>query len=198
MFGGTFDPVHRGHIETVVQVQQMLSLDSIRLLPAAVPPHRPQPGATPDQRLEMVRLAVTDFPSLLVDPRELQRQGPSYTFDTVESLRRDYPNQAFCLILGADAALGLDRWYRWQELIQQLPIVVMVRPGWPLPEQLPGWWQETQSTEHLDAGKITVVNIQPLDISATAIRNSIKSQGAPHAMLDPAVWHYIQSNRLYE
>ncbi|HJP25986.1 MAG TPA: nicotinate-nucleotide adenylyltransferase, partial [Arenicellales bacterium] len=115
LFGGTFDPIHLGHLLTVNHVRQRVGLDSVHLVPAARPVHRSQPVASEQHRMEMVRLAVDDFPGLVADDRELRRQGKSYSIDTICSLRLDYPDVRFALIVGMDQALAFDSWHRWEE-----------------------------------------------------------------------------------
>ncbi len=199
IFGGTFDPIHIGHVDTVRQVMDKTGLPLVRYIPAAIPPHRPQPGASAEARLAMVDLALADLPGMVVDARELRRRGRSYTVDTMESLQAEFPDTIFCLILGVDALLGLDTWHRWQELLGMVGICAMVRPGYDLPEPLPAWWrtQEPEST-FPEAGRIQLVFIDPVDVSATGIREGIRAGEDQQRRLHPKVWQYIQSNNLYE
>jgi len=135
ILGGTFDPVHFGHLRPAVDVQQALGIACVHLLPCRVPPHRAVPLATAEQRLELLQLAVADEPVLEIDERELHRDGPSYMVDTLESLRAEQGDQPVCLALGMDALLGLERWYRWQDIPALCHLVVMHRPGSPWPQQ---------------------------------------------------------------
>lgn len=199
IFGGTFDPIHIGHVDTVRQVMDLTGLSLVRYIPAAIPPHRPQPGASAEARLAMVDLVLADLPGMVVDARELHRRGRSYTVDTVESLRAEFPDKLFSLILGVDALLGFDTWHRWQELLDMVGIYGMVRPGYDLTESLPEWWRapEPDST-YPAAGRIQLVSIDPVDVSATGIREGIRAGEDQQHRLHPAVWQYIQSNNLYE
>jgi len=132
IFGGTFDPIHLGHINTVRSVLKQTDLPSIVFMPAAAPPLREQPQASAKHRLEMVRIATEHEPRLLVDDRELKRNRPSYTVDTIASLQLENPDYRYGLILGVDAMRGLASWYRWQELLERVHFIVMNRPGWSL------------------------------------------------------------------
>ena len=198
IFGGTFDPIHVGHVEAIRQVMDAIGLDSVRFLPTSVPPHRDQPTASASQRLAMTTLALAEEPALSVDGLELERMGPSYTIDTIERLQQGNPARQFALIVGLDAALGLNQWYRWQTLLAMVPIIVMHRPGWSVPKELPSWWQPSSDPDTVETGRITVVPIQPIDISASQIRQHIAAGQDPSTLLHPAVWQYIQKHRLYE
>ncbi len=202
IFGGTFDPVHNGHIETVAAVYKKCALEKIHFIPTAVPPLKDQPGASPEQRLEMVRLAVANRPGFDVDDRELKRQGTSYTYDTVESLKSENPSRRYCMILGIDAILGLEKWYRWRDLLESIHFIVMGRPGWQLPEDLPEWWSRNfvKSCETLykfESGKICIIEVAPNPLSATEIRYGLGRNIDVSAMMPDAVWDYICANNLY-
>ena len=132
VFGGTFDPVHFGHLRPALDVKQALALREMRLIPAFQPPHRATPVANPGQRLTMLRAAVGTEPDLLVDNREMMREGESFMADTLSSLRKDLGDEPLCLVLGMDAFLTLDSWHRWKEILQLAHIVVTHRPGWEL------------------------------------------------------------------
>src|SRR5256884_7829664 len=129
VFGGTFDPIHCGHRRTASELGQDLRLAEVRSLPTGSPPHRAQLYASPERRLQMVRAAVADQPSFVVDDREVRRSGVSYSVDTLTELRREYPQASLCLLLGMDAFLGLPNWHRWRELLTPAPILVGHRPG---------------------------------------------------------------------
>src|SRR5690606_3192129 len=129
ILGGTFDPVHIGHLRGALEVAEMFGLDELRLIPNARPPHRDTPSCSAQDRLAMVRLAVQDLPPLLVDARELEREKPSYTIDTLISLRAELaPTDQLLLLVGWDAFCGLPTWHRWEELLDYCHILVMQRP----------------------------------------------------------------------
>ena len=203
IFGGTFDPIHNGHLETVATVFNHCKLERIRFIPAASPPHRDQPNASPQQRLEMVALAVANQPQYDVDDREHKRDSPSYSFDTIKSIQSEDPAKCYCLILGLDAMLGLESWHRWRDLLDSVHFLVMKRPGWKTPCPLPVWWKQryTDSIENLkrdSSGRIYEVDIDPNFLSATEIRYGLAQGVNVSTMIPEPVWNYIESNKLYQ
>ncbi|MBX2870332.1 MAG: nicotinate-nucleotide adenylyltransferase [Acidiferrobacterales bacterium] len=202
IFGGTFNPIHLGHVDTVSQVIRAAQLEQVRYIPASVPPHRAAPGVSAEHRLEMVRIATAQNPLMVADDIELNRDGPSYTVDTVESLANAFPGCTLHLILGLDALLGIESWHRWETLLNQVNVVVMVRPGWPLPVKLPEWWSERKTDitqlEPSETGKIMLVPIMPVDISSTSVREALRQGNPVQQWLHPGVWQYIQDHNLYE
>jgi nicotinate-nucleotide adenylyltransferase len=133
LFGGTFDPIHFGHLRAALEIYQNLKLDEMRIIPCKQPPHRPIPKAAPLDRIEMVRNAVINTP-LMLDDREMHRDGPSYTVDTLMSFRREFPRASLCLLVGVDTFLGLTSWHQWEKIIQLANIMVMHRHGWTVPD----------------------------------------------------------------
>ena len=129
VFGGTFDPIHCGHLELARELRETLGLSAIRFVPAGDPPHRSAPAASAAQRLAMVELAVANHPGLEVDAREIERTGRSFTVTTLEELRREDGRRALALVVGADAFLGLPTWHRWREIFGLAHLVVVARPG---------------------------------------------------------------------
>ena len=202
IFGGTFDPIHLGHLKTVADVASRANLEKVIFVPAARPPHRGMPGASPQHRLEMVALALEDRPAFEVDDRELQRDTPSYTHDTVQSLQHDYPDKCLFLIVGLDAFLGFENWYKWRELLDSIHFIVMRRPGWDVPQPLPGWWRDRQRDSldepmDCDGGMIHIMDIAPVPVSATEIRYGIATGIDVSELVPPAVWEHIRANDLY-
>lgn len=204
ILGGTFDPIHYGHLRPAQEVLRALDLAEIRVIPAANPPHRRPPAATPEQRLRMVELAVADFPGFTVDDREFRRGGPSYTVQTLESLRREFGDRPLCLLMGLDAFEGIETWHQWQRLPELAHFIVMTRPGWEFPasERLPPWARDRLVHEALkltqaSAGNIYFQAVTPQDISATRIREAL-ARGEPlEAWLPFAVLEYIRANHVY-
>ena len=202
IFGGTFDPVHNGHLNTVTAVQKTCNLESVHFIPAAIPPHRKQPVAPADQRARMVALAVANHSCFDMDDRELKRITPSYTYDTVESLQSENPARKYCLILGIDALAALESWYRWRELLGVIHFIVMGRPGWEAPQPLPDWWQAglVESVNELKlykSGKIYAVAVPPNPVSSTEIRYGISRGVDVSSMMPTPVWEYICTHNLY-
>jgi nicotinate-nucleotide adenylyltransferase len=203
LLGGTFDPIHYGHLRPANEVKQRLALPSILVLPAAVPPHRTPPIATPAQRLRMVELAVPEFPGFAADDREIRRGDTSYTVTTLESLRAELGTEPICLLLGSDAFAGLPTWYWWERLFELTHVIVMQRPGSPLPPSLPAWaatrlCADAQALGVKPAGGVLFVPVTPHDISATRLRTAIaRGDAPPPEALPPLVWEYIRDNNLY-
>lgn len=208
IFGGTFDPVHFGHLRPALDVKQALGLDQMRMIPAFHPPHREQPVANPGQRLTMLRAAVGGEPDLQVDNREMRREGESFMVDTLVSLRAELGDEPLCLVLGADAFLQLDRWHRWRDIPELAHIVVTHRPGWQLDmreanPELQELWRERQVTDSAQlgahpAGNIILQAVTPLEISATQIRALVAAGKNPRYLLPDAVWNLIRSQGLYD
>ncbi|BAV33054.1 nicotinic acid mononucleotide adenylyltransferase [Sulfuricaulis limicola] len=204
ILGGTFDPIHYGHLRPAQEVLRALDLAEVRVVPAANPPHRRAPLATAVQRLRMAELAVGEFPGLRVDDREIKRGGPSYTVLTLASLREELGDRPLCLLLGLDAFEGLESWHQWQRLPELAHIVVMTRPGWSLPaaEDLPTWARGRLAPAAGDlalasAGKLYFQTVTPQDISATRIREAIARSEPVDGLLPPAVLGYLRANRIY-
>jgi len=206
VFGGTFDPVHYGHLRPLLEVQQTLSLDEVRLIPSFMPPHRQTPGASAEQRLAMLELAAEGAPGFVVDQRELLRGGASYTVDTLQSLRDELGIQeSLCLIMGLDAFVGLEGWYQWQCLTELAHIVVMQRPGGLLAKT--GAVAElVERTQALDitelqqqaAGRIYFQSVTQLDIAATAIRDHVAHGQDVRFLMPDSVRRYIEIHGLYK
>ena len=204
IFGGTFDPIHYAHLRTVLEVQQRLGLAELRFVPASIPPHRPQPVASPQQRSLMVRLAIADMPGVTLDVHELDRAGPSYMVDTLAALRDELADTPLVLILGLDAFLGLPAWHQWTRLIELAHIAVMERPGVALPEE--GELAQLVRTHRTDdasrlaqqpAGALLFVPVSQLAISASDIRAQLAAGLSPRFLLPDAVLEYIRSEGLY-
>lgn len=201
IFGGTFDPIHYGHLRTALEVAEQFGLTAMRLIPGKVPPHRPQPKASSEQRLAMLQRAIADEPMLQVDDRELKRAGLSYSVLTLESLRNELSEQEpILLTLGMDAFLNFQTWHRWQAILTLAHLVVVHRPGYSLPAE--GWYSErlcnsTQTAVNTKAGNIYTLGITPLDISATKIRTLLNTGKNPRYLLPDSVIDYIQQYKLY-
>lgn len=201
VFGGTFDPIHYGHLRTAYELKQTLGCAQIRFLPCGLPPHRATPVASAEQRLKMVSLAVEGQRGFVVDDRELHRGGPSYSVDTLESLRIEFPDWPLCLFVGMDAFLGLPRWYRWQRIFELAHVVVAHRPGWRVPERGPlGELLSQRGTVDVQelhtqlAGRIFVHAVTQLEISSTEIRDLIRAGRDPRFILpDPVRDNILES-----
>jgi nicotinate-nucleotide adenylyltransferase len=182
LFGGTFDPIHYGHLRIAFELWQALKLSQVRFLPSGNPPHREAPLANAELRLEMVRLAVAGEPAFMVDDREIRRSGLSYSVDTLADVRREFPQRSLVLLLGMDAFLGMPTWHRWQEIFELAHVAVAHRPGWKAPMSGPlgeimvdrgtGSVRDLHGTP---AGRIFVHAGTQLEISSTDLRQLILS-----------------------
>lgn len=207
IFGGTFDPIHYGHLRPALEILEGADLAEVRFIPCGDPPHRGRPLSPADFRLEMVRRAVEGQDGFRVDDREVRRSGPSYTTDTLDTLRREFPDRSLCLILGTDAFLGLPKWHQWTRLLELAHIIVAHRPGWrfePDAELAPVFERcrvhEPADLRHHAAGRIFSLPVSQLEISSTTIRETVARGGSiryltpdPVAELAVASGHYSRS-----
>ncbi|AYF88573.1 nicotinate-nucleotide adenylyltransferase [Pseudomonas sp. JS3066] len=204
LFGGTFDPVHIGHLRSAVEVAEQFGFDELRLIPSARPPHRDSPRVSATQRLEMVQLAVGGVAPLVVDDRELKRERPSWTIETLESLRAELgtDDQLF-LLVGWDAFCGLPSWHRWSELLDHCHILVLQRPDADseAPEDLRDLLAARSAVDPQSlqgaAGQIAFVWQTPLAISATQIRQLLGEGRSVRYLVPDAVLAYIHAHDLY-
>jgi nicotinate-nucleotide adenylyltransferase len=204
VFGGTFDPVHHGHLRLAVEMAEALDLRELRLFPAGMPPHRAAPVASAADRLAMLEAAVAGSPTLVVDRRELHRQGPSYTVDTLGSLRAEHPRDPLCLCLGMDAFRALDTWNRWREIPRLAHLAVARRPGGRPPARGPvaELLASAGTTDVMDlgrrlAGAVILVDVPPLAIAATRIRSLLAAGRDPRWLLPDPVLTLIRERGLY-
>lgn len=204
ILGGTFDPVHMGHLRMALEIQQTLRLATVHLIPCDQPVHRQQPIASATDRFTMLQSAVQYEETLVADDRELKRGGPSYTIDTLIAMREEFPTSPLCLMMGIDAFLGFPSWNRFTDILNYAHLVIAYRPQFQLP--MDGMVAELVKTyvqhennyvhEHL-AGSILLRQITSLDISASDIRKQIAMGGNPRYLLPDDVYNYIQQNGVY-
>lgn len=210
LFGGTFDPVHFGHLRMALELRQALGVGEMRLLPSHRPRHRESPGVSAEHRRQMLALALRGCDELSMDDRELVRGGDTYTVDTLEQLRGELGDRvsiSFCM--GLDSLLTLPAWHRWKRLLELAHLVVVARPGWRMPQKS-GSGVEAEVAELLArrAGKVEHLHSEPrgrlvvreqtlLPISATDIRHLISGGQSPRFLLPAAVLEYIEDNQLY-
>lgn len=204
IFGGTFDPIHIGHLRMALELRQQLKLDEMRLLPCYLPPHRATPGASAEQRVAMLELALQDCAELTVDPRELLREKPSYTYDTLCELRAELGEQiSLCLCMGMDSFLTLDQWHEWRQLIRLAHLVVVERPGYEIPEVgavadlLHRHRAEAEAIHEAPVGAVIIATPALLPVSATDIRAQISAGESPQFLLPNPVLNYIRAQGLY-
>lgn len=206
ILGGTFDPIHHAHLRLALEAWMACGLDHVRFIPSATPPHRTAPGASAVHRLAMVELAIAENPAFVADRRELDRAMPSYTIDTVASLRTDLgAARPLCLIVGADAFALFETWRRWRELLDQVHLIVAHRPGFAVTPDTPALAAEfarrcTDDPANLrdtPGGRIHPLAITALDIAASRIRADLAAGRSSRYLLPDAVVGYIEAHCLY-
>ncbi len=205
LLGGTFDPIHCGHLRLAIEMKEQLGLSRVVLIPAHIPPHRDTPQVDAPTRHTLLQAAVEAIPGLEVDDRELQREKASYTIDTLRSLNTEHPGQSYCLLLGMDAFRGLDNWYQWQDILRYCHLGIAQRPGANCPQRGPvakllehSRVTEPKGLTTVPAGRIIIREIPALDISATAIRQNIAKKRNISFLVPPQVQQIIRRKRLYQ
>ena len=206
VYGGSFDPVHLGHVATATEAGEFAGCDHVLMVPAALSPGKQSPGASDDQRLAMLGLAIMDIPLLQVESCELDRQGNSYTVETLEYLKRQ-SDETLLLILGSDAFLSLPGWYRWRDLFELAHILVArrpgvaIEPGVELKEQLETRWIDQPAVFKQESqGKVLAVSLSQHPISSTTIKQQLLMGHGLQEMapkLPNGVERYIASQQLY-
>lgn len=210
LLGGTFNPIHYGHLRIAEELSELMGFTQVRFIPAAHPPHKIAPEVSAEQRVEMVKLAITDNPRFRVDTLELERTGPSYTIDTLKALRKELGSEtSLSLMMGTDAFARLDTWHDWQQLLQYAHIVLVERPLMAAQQTKPSLSETLQHTlqahytehvadlQHDSNGHIIMQNVTWLDISATQIRQRLKEHRSIRYLLPEAVEAYIHQHHLY-
>lgn len=205
IYGGTFDPVHHGHLRLAVELRELLAVPQLSLVPCHIPPHRTSPGADSEDRLALLQLAVAGEPGLVVDDRELARGGASYSAETLRQLRALIgPDEPLVMVMGTDAFAGFDRWRDWQSIPELAHVLVVARPGEGLdPEGIPAGLLRTRGCRSVSElrsvpyGLFLYQHLPLLDISATAIRERIRDGRSPRYLLPDSVWQEIRRRGLY-
>lgn len=204
IFGGTFDPVHFGHLRAAAEAADQLPLGEFRLLPAGTPPHRVLTHASGDHRLAMLKLAIAEYEDLTVDDREVRREGYSYMVDTLAEIRGEEGNAPLVLMLGQDAVNHLDSWHEWRRLFELAHLVVMRRPGarhrysGALFEELqPRLVDDARALTQSPHGSVLPLEVTQLEISSTEIREHIAAGRSPRFLLPETVIRYIREHGLY-
>ncbi|MDA3920609.1 MAG: nicotinate-nucleotide adenylyltransferase [Salinisphaera sp.] len=204
ILGGTFDPIHNGHLRLAMELASELRLAQVRLIPNGRPPHRDQPIATPGQRSKWIRVATASEPRLRLDDRELMRKGHSYTIDTLASLRAELPDTPLCLIMGRDVFAHLPSWQAWKQLFDYAHIVLIERPGMSAdyaPEATQALEKrridDVQALHDSLGGHIYNYAPPPLAISASRIRELLAADESPRYLLPAAILDDIMDAKVY-
>ncbi len=200
ILGGTFDPIHFGHLNPAREVLDMTGFDQLRLVPASNPPHRKPPVASAEHRLAMTRLGAATDPRFQVDDREYRVDQPSWTINTLRSFRTEFPERPLALLIGEDSLHSFTTWKQWEELPELAHIVAMRRPG----EQktLPTWASERAIADpdmlkEQKSGHFLFVEVSPNPVSATTLRARLKNGEDISGMTPDSVIEYIQQHKLY-
>ncbi len=204
ILGGTFDPIHLGHLRMAIELYDALDLAKVHIIPCYQPVHRKQPVASADQRLAMVKCAIADEPALLADDREIRRQSPSYMIDTLLDLKQEMPETPLCLMLGIDAFLSFSSWHRWEDILSHAHLIIAHRPNYQIPPtgivadllKAPIQQEIAFIHEH-NAGGILLRPITSLDISASDIRKQFAMGRNPRYLLPDNVYNYINQHGTY-
>jgi len=205
VFGGSFNPVHYGHLRSALELVEQLQLAQLRLMPCAQSPHRDAPQCDGAHRAAMIELAIAGESRLACDVRELARPGPSFTIDSLIELRGELgAATGLCMVLGCDAVLAIDAWHRWRDLLDWAHIVVIARPGWQLPRAgtITQWLNahrldDAHALRQRPAGGIVIEELRPLAISSTEIRELLAAGRSARYLMPQSVLDYIQQHKLY-
>lgn len=205
ILGGTFDPIHHGHLRLALEMSERLGLEKTHLIVSANPPHRQIPQTPADMRFEMVKLAIENEKKLIADNREIKRKRPSYTVETLLEIRKEFGEDiSLCLILGMDAFLGLPTWFEWEKLLELAHLIVTQRPeinqhfSEPLQHLLEKHQIDNKSKlKEKSKGYILFEAVPMLNISATQIRQCFLEKKNPHYLLPESVLTFISQQGLY-
>jgi len=203
IFGGTFDPIHLAHLRSALELMEQLELAQVRFIPSARPPHRPPTWLSAQQRLRLLQAAVAEQPGFIVDSCELEREGVSYTVDTLLKLRDEFAKTPLCLLLGGDAFAMLTTWSRWEQIFELAHVVVARRPGAEVPADLSALMQDRRIEDkgrlhETLAGHLYFEQVTALDISATQIRSHWYAGRSIRYLVPDSVWHLLTSEDFYK
>jgi nicotinate-nucleotide adenylyltransferase len=205
VLGGSFDPVHIGHLRIAIEVRDKLQVDEVRLIPCGQPPHRDPFIASASQRLQMLQLAIADEPALLVDDREIRHNRISYTVDTLTDLRQEVGQQPLCLIIGADAYQQLNSWHQWTQILNLAHLIVVQRPGYTITPSadvadytLNRCIENAQQLTQHNAGSVYFLKAPPLEISSTRIKTLISEHKSIRYLVPDSVNKWLQLHRIYQ
>lgn len=207
IFGGSFDPIHFGHLRPALEILEALSLDHMRFIPSGQPPHRDAPVADAAQRLAMLKAALAPEPRFQVDERELKRAAPSYTFDTLAELKAEHPHDRLVLVLGLDAFLGFTTWHRWKDILELAHLVIVHRPGSSLESEVIhgeiAMLVQEREVDDADAlmkqaaGRLMFQSVTQLEISSSQVRETAARGGDIRFLVPEAVRALIQDSHCY-
>jgi nicotinate-nucleotide adenylyltransferase len=205
IFGGTFDPIHIGHIEPVIEAAKQVNIDKIALTPCHIPTHKNVSNTASQHRLEMVKLVCQQYPLFYPDDREIKRAKPTYTIDTLRELREQYPTRPLCFFIGMDSLLSINRWYQWEVLFNFCHFVVCQRPGntTEFPKEIHDLLRCRQISDATElhkslAGKIYIAPTKKIALSSTTLRQHLQDNLPVDNLIPESVINYIQQYKLYQ
>jgi len=203
IFGGTFDPIHLGHLRPAYEVMQALGLEQVRFLPNRLPPHREPPWLDTETRRQLVETAIADVDGFVLDDRELKREGPSYMVDTLAGLKNDFPEHSLCFIMGMDAFSGFTRWHRWQDILNLCHLIIITRPGAVTPdfaefrEMIESRiCDQTEALVESQQGQILLQSVTLLDISASQIRQSLMAGASIRYLVPESIRERLEARQI--
>ncbi|MDV6326554.1 nicotinate-nucleotide adenylyltransferase [Idiomarina sp. Sol25] len=204
IFGGTFDPIHNGHLQTAAALVKELDISTLALMPSAVPPHRPQPDASPEQRLDMVKLASQQHTAFTVEDWELRQNRPSFTANTLSEFKTQFPDDTLLFVMGMDSLMSLHRWHQWRQLIKHAHLIVMPRAGVPFnaqDDELKAFisahmTRDKNTLNEQRQGLLYIAETPMVDVSATELRKQLQ-QREKNLPLPSNVYDYIRQHQLY-
>jgi len=194
-FGGSFDPIHFGHLKSAVSLKNTLNLSELFLMPCAVPVHKDRLNFSNTQRLEMLQLAIQEFNKLSIDLREINRDSASYTIESLIDIKHEYPDTSICLIIGMDSFINLPTWKDYQDFHQHIHLIVIARPGHQASNDLTHSFTPTQNVAELHdqtSGLLYFSNTELLDISSSGIQGKISAQQSLSGLLPESIIHYLK------
>ena len=204
IFGGTFDPIHQGHLNIASQCIEQLPLTTLAFMPCAQPAHKTHSGVSAEQRLAMVKLAIAQQPAFSIDDRELKRKGPSYSLLSLQELRQEHPNDAIAFLIGMDSLNNLHKWHKWQDVVALCHLIVCQRPGealHPSPEIQDYIAQcrtsDVKALTTQQGGLCYFLATSPTPISSSELRKHLKTSATLPEYLPSSVAHYIKSQHIY-
>lgn len=204
VYGGTFDPIHNGHIQPVVEAAEQLGISKVLLLPCHIPPHKEQPSTPAGLRLKMVELVCDHYPQFIADDRELNKTSPSYTVETLRTLREEYPHSTLCFFMGGDSFANLNTWFKWEAILDYCHIVVCQRDTQdtqlsPVIEEYLAQFECENAHELREKkqGNIYLAKTNELAISSTEIRNNLWRDASWKTCLPIYIYEFIRAHNLY-
>jgi len=199
--GGTFDPIHLGHLRPALEVQKALGLEEVRFIPCSQPVHRNQPSVSAKHRCKMIELAIQSQSSFILDKTEIEQNKPSYMINTLKILSKRYNNKSLVLMMGTDAFAKFTTWHQWEEILKLANLAITHRPSEPIPQEgkigqvFQHHWVPKLSKK---TGQIVDIPITQLDLSATALRNYLKQGDCIDFLMPDSVVQYIKQHQLYQ